>query len=131
MKKWIWIAVAAVLVVALGAGMLAIYHATRPEPVVGQKHITVTVVHQDGSEKVFTYDTDEEYLGTVLQGAGLVQGNQGPYGLEVHTVDGEKADWNENQSYWAFYVGQEYASTGVDMTPIADGDTFRLVYTIG
>ena len=34
-------------------------------------------------------------------------------------------------AYWAFYVGDEYASLGVDQTPIADGDSFSLVYTVG
>ena len=102
-----------------------------PETTAGEKKITVTVVHGDGSEKTFTYDTDEEYLGAVLVDAGLIQGNDGRYGLEMHTVDGEKADWNENKSYWALYIGEEYALTGVDSTPIADGAVFKLVYTIG
>ena len=35
------------------------------------------------------------------------------------------------RQYWAFYVGDEYASLGVDQTPIADGDSFSLVYTVG
>lgn len=131
MKKWIWILIAAVLVAALAVGMLAAYWLTRPETTAGEKKITVTVVHGDGSEKTFTYDTDEEYLGAVLVDAGLIQGNDGPYGLEMHTVDGEKADWNENKSYWALYIGEEYALTGVDSTPIADGAVFKLVYTIG
>ena len=32
----------------------------------GDKSITVTVVHGDQTEKVFEYDTDEEYLGPVV-----------------------------------------------------------------
>ena len=131
MKKWIWIPVAVLLLVALAVGMLAVYHATRPETTAGDKRITVTVVHKDGTEKEFTYDTEAEYLGQVLTDAGLIQGDQGDYGLMIHTVDGEKADWNADQSYWALYVGEEYGVTGVDQTPISDGDTFKLVYTIG
>ena len=53
------------------------------------------------------------------------------YGLMITTVDGETADWNVDQSYWALYIGQEYASTGADTTPVNDGDSFGLVYTIG
>ena len=49
----------------------------------------------------------------------------------ITTVDGETADWNADQSYWALYIGQEYASTGADTTPVNDGDSFGLVYTIG
>lgn len=124
--------VAAVLVLALLiTGMLYLYRNYAPQPVEGDKHITVTVVHKDGTSKEFTYDTDEEYLGTVLQEDGLIEGDEGPYGLMITTVDGEVADWNVDQGYWALYVGEEYAVTGIDTTPIQDGDTFSLVYTIG
>ena len=127
-KKIIIAAVALVAVVAL---MLGVWFATRPQTVEGAKEITVTVVHKDGSEKVFTYHTDEEYLGPVLLSEGLVEGEQGPYGLYIKAVDGVTADYDVDQSYWSLYVGQEMAMQGADTTPIADGDSFRLVYTIG
>ena len=107
------------------------YFTARPATVAGAKAITVTVVHADGSAKEFRYHTDEDYLGPVLLTEGLVEGEEGPYGLTINAVDGEKADWNENQSYWALYVGEDYAATGADSTPVKDGDTFKLVYTIG
>ena len=50
-KKMILIAVALLTCVA---AMLGIFLGTRPETVTGTKTITVTVVHKDGSEKVFT-----------------------------------------------------------------------------
>ncbi|MBQ7344488.1 MAG: DUF4430 domain-containing protein [Oscillospiraceae bacterium] len=127
-KKIIIAAVALVAVVAL---MLGIWFLTRPETQEGAKEITVTVVHKDGSEKVFTYHTDEAYLGPVLLAEGLVEGEQGPYGLYIKAVDGVTADFEVDQSYWSLYVGQEVAMQGADTTPIADGDSFRLVYTIG
>lgn len=130
-KKSLIIVLAAVLVLSLAAGMLALYRFTRPDTVQGDKHITVTVMHKDKTEKVFEYDTNEEYLGTVLSGAGLIQGDDGPYGMMIHTVDGEKADWNVDQSYWAVYQGEEYATVGIDQLVINDGDNFALVYTIG
>lgn len=122
----------AVAVLALLAAILAgVYFAARPTTEAGAKTISVTVVHADGSEKQFQYHTDAEYLGPVLLAEGLVEGEDGPYGLTISAVDGEKADWNENQSYWALYVGEDYAVTGADSTPVKDGDSFRLVYTIG
>ena len=127
-KKLIASVVALVLVIALMAG---VYLATRPEAVQGAKTITVTVVHKDGSEKVFEYHTDEEFLGAVITAEGLVTGYEGEYGLVMESVDGETADWNVDQSYWALFVGEEYATTGAGTTPIHDGDTFKLVYTIG
>ena len=67
----------------------------------------------------------------MLVAEGLVEGDDSEYGLMIHTVDGEKASWEENGAYWALYVGEEYAMTGVDSTPVSDGDTFKLAYTIG
>lgn len=47
------------------------------------------------------------------------------WGLYVKTVDGVTADDSAHQ-YWALYIGNEYAQTGVDSTPVNDGDTFKL-----
>lgn len=126
-KKLILVAVALVTAVAV---MLGVYFATRPETVEGSKSFTVTVVHADGTEKSFTYSTDAEKLGAFLESEGLIESEGADDGM-FHTVDGEKADWNENQSYWAFYLGEEYATEGIYATTIADGAVYKLVYTIG
>lgn len=101
------------------------------ESTVATVSLTVTVVHKDGSEKVFELETDALYLGEVLVEEGIVEGEMGPYGLMISAVDGEVADWNVDQSYWAIFIGEEYATTGADQIPIYGGDVFKLVYTIG
>lgn len=110
---------------------LGVYSVTRPGTAAGEKSITVEVVHKDGAAGTFTYQTDLEYLGDLLLSEGLIQGEEGPYGLYITTVDGEDAIYEEDQSYWAFYQDGEYAAQGIDQTPIADGDRFSMVYTIG
>ena len=95
----------------------------------GSKTFTVIVVHNGGAEKTFVYKTDEQYVGKVLQDHGLIQGNMGQYGLEIHTVDGERAIYAEDAAYWAIYEGEEYAMQGIDTTPVVDGGTYKLVYT--
>ncbi len=125
-KKLILGIVAAVLVVAV---LIAAWAITRPKTQVGAKAITVTVVHGDGSQKDFTYHTDEAYLGAVLTGEGLVEGEDGPYGLYIKVVDGEKAVYEEDNAYWSIYVGEEAASTGADQIPATDGGVYKLVYT--
>ena len=126
-KKLVIVAVALVAVIAI---LLGVYFATRPTASQGSKAITVTVVHSDGSEKVFTYRTDAEKLGAFLEEQGLIESEGADEGM-FHTVNGEKADWNVNQSYWAFYLGEEYAMTGIYDTLVNDGDVYKLVYTIG
>ena len=78
--------IALVALVAIVAIVLGVYFATRPATSEGGKAVTVTVVHKDGSEKVFTYHTDEEYLGTVLVDEGLVEGEQSDYGLSSWSI---------------------------------------------
>ena len=97
----------------------------------GEASFTVIVIHSDGKEKTFTYTTTEEFVGPVLEAEGLISGNDGPYGLEITQVDGEKAVYAEDKAYWALYEGEEYATQGADTTPIEDGDRFKLVYTLG
>ena len=92
---------------------------------------TVIVVHADGTEKTFTYETAEEFVGPVLEAAGLIKGNAGPYGMEITEVDGEQAIYNTDKAYWAVYEGEEYALQGIDTTPVVAGGTYKLVYTKG
>ena len=123
--------IAIVAVVVLIAVMVGIYFATRPETVEGAKTITVTVVHKDGTEKAFTCHTDEEYLGPVLLTEKIVEGENGPYGLMISAADGEVADYNVDQGWWQILIGEESATLGADSIPVKDGDTFKLVYTVG
>ena len=95
------------------------------------KTFTVTVVHKDGTSKDFTYQTTEEFVGPVLEKEGLIEGNAGPYGMEITKVDGEQAIYGEDKAYWAVYEGEEYALQGIDTTPAVDGGVYKLVYTVG
>ena len=130
-KKTLAVVVSVVALVLVAALMVGVYLATRPDPSEGQKEITVRVVHSDGTEKEFVYETEEKYLGPVLQENGLVEGDMGEFGLYITAVDGETADYSVNQSFWAVYIGEESATTGIDSIAIFDGDSFSLVYTIG
>ena len=99
------------------------------KPTEGEATFTVIVVHKDGTEKTFSYTTEEDYVGPVLMEAGLIEGNDGPYGLEITKVDGEQAIYETDKAYWALYEGEEYALQGIDTTPIKDGGTYKLEYT--
>ena len=125
-KKLVIVAIALAVVIGLMAG---IWTATRPETEVGSKAYAVTVIHKDGSEKVFEYRTDEEYLAGALLEEGLVAGDNTQYGLTIITVDGEAAVWEKDNAYWAIWIGEEMAMTGASETPVYDGSSFKLEYT--
>ena len=102
---------------------------TRSPEKSGIKNFTVTVIHADGSTRDIACLTDVDYVGEVLLQKGLIEGYEGPYGLYIETVDGEAAIYEETGAYWAFYVNGEYATKGIEETPIEDGATYKLVYT--
>ena len=128
MKKNTKIILAIVALVAVIGIFLGVYFATRPQIQQGAKEITVLVVHKDGTQKTFTYRTDEEYLDKVLLAEGLIEGYEGQYGLVIEKVDGEAAIWETDSAYWSLYIGEEYATTGISETPVYDGSIFKLVY---
>lgn len=96
----------------------------------GSKTITLQVVHGDGSTKDFSISTDKGSLREALEQEGLVEGEEGEFGLFVKTVDGEAAD-ESNQEWWCLTKGGEMWSSGVDSTEIADGDAFEFTLTVG
>jgi len=128
-NRKVWAGLLALLLV-MGA-MVWLWAGSQEQTIREDKNITVMVVHGDGSEKVFTYGTNDGYLGQTIVSEGLAEGTEGAYGLEIHTVDGETANWEKNQSYWAIFIGTEYATTGADGVVLTDGGEYSLVYTIG
>ena len=87
----------------------------------GETKFTVMVVDKEGTETSFEIHTDKKMVGEALQECGLLEGEDGPYGLYVKTVDGETLDYNKDGKYWAFYENGAYAAKGVDQTEITDG----------
>ena len=90
----------------------------------GSVEFTFTVVTASGETKVFLVKTDKEIVGEALVDAGLISGEEGPYGLYVKTVDGETVDYDTHGKYWAFYVDGSYGLTGVDVTKIEAGKEY-------
>ncbi len=94
----------------------------------GEGKTTVTVEVKAGEKSVsFTIHTDKTILGDILLEHELISGDEGPYGLYVKNVNGITADYDVDQTYWAFYKSGEYMMTGVDATEIEDGAHYELV----
>lgn len=92
----------------------------------GSKEFALTVTDKDGNETQFEIHTDKEMVGEALQELNLIDGEEGEYGLFVKTVNGITADYDTDGVYWAFYVNGEYATSGVDVTQITEGDSYAL-----
>ena len=94
----------------------------------GAKTIVVEVAAGERSV-TFTVNTDEETVGAALLKEGLLEGEDGDYGLYIKKVNGMLADYNVDQTYWAFYINGEYAMTGLDMTEIDESAVYKLERT--
>lgn len=135
MKKFLTIILALVMVLSLMAcgsapaqqpdngGGVVTDGATLGE---GAHSFTLEITDADGKTITATINTDEETVGAALLKLKVIQGENSSYGLYVKTVNGVAADYEKDQTYWSFYIDGEYAQTGVDMTAITDGSTYKL-----
>ena len=120
-----------VLIVAMALSMTACTNNNTDDANAGQeqaqvveKSFTFEVVDKDGNTETFTITTDKTTVGEALLEEGLIAGEDGQYGLYVTEVNGIVADYDVDQTYWAFYVDGAYANSGVDTTDVADGATY-------
>ena len=95
----------------------------------GSKKFDLIIMDIDGNETLLTISTDQETVGAALQEHGIISGEAGEFGMYIKTVNGITADYDIDQSYWAFYINGEMAMTGVDMTLISEGNVYKLAYT--
>lgn len=124
------IIIAAIVFVVLVVAGIVIWQVTAPKGVEGAKGYTFTVVNAEGTEKKYELRTDEEMLGAALLNEKLIAGEDSEYGLFVKTVDGITVD-DANMEWWALYIGDEMAMTGVDATPVEDGGVYAFRLTAG
>ena len=94
----------------------------------GTTTVTVEVKVEDKSIDL-TLKTDKTILGDALLEHKLIEGEEGQYGMYIKRVNGITADFDVDQSFWAFYKNGEMMMTGVDGTEIKDGEHYELVYT--
>ena len=91
------------------------------------KSVIIELIDANGTLTEYKIWTHAEFLKGVMNKAD---------GLEYETVDGmvmivngERADYTLDGTYWAFYVNGEYCRYGIADQPVNDGDVFRIEYT--
>ena len=126
MKKLISLLLALALVLTLAA-----CGTKKEEPAAEGVSFKVVVTDLEGKETSFEYTSAAASVGEALVAEGLVEGHETQYGLYIDTVNGITADWDNDQTYWAFYINGEYAATGIDTTAIAADTIYGLTLTKG
>lgn len=121
--------IALIVLVVLVIGAFAVWKVNAPQGQTGDKTILVSVV-VDTETSDFVIETDAEFLRGALEQEGLVEGTESEYGLYVTTVNGVTADESQQQ-WWCFTRSGGTLETGVDTTPIADGEHYEITLTTG
>ena len=49
-------------------------------------------------------------------------------GYMIQEINGERAVYEEDSSYWAIYVNGEYGTLGINAQPVTDGDEYKFVH---
>lgn len=135
MKKLIALLLAALMLVSLAAcdekkdtdKQPETTEAGSRENVEGErKEFMVTVVHADGREEDFFYETTQEFIGPVLVEEGLIKTAEKNSEQIVVEADGEKID---DSAVWIVYEGEYPVEQNVDTTRVVDGRIYKIVYT--
>lgn len=126
--KKVVITVAVLLV--LVAAAVGCWLAFAPQGISGSKTLQVQVVPAEGEIKEYTIHTDAEFLRGALEQEKLISGAESEYGLYVTTVAGVTADEGAQQ-WWSFTKDGEILNTGVDTTPVADGEHYEITLMTG
>lgn len=125
MKKMLSVVLCMVLIAAMALNFTGCGQEQAPEVnQVEEKTFTFVAVDLEGKETSFTVTTTEDTVGAALLAEGLIEGEPGPYGLYVKTVNGITLDYNKDGQYWAFYENDQYGMTGVDQTEIVPGTVY-------
>ena len=135
-KKWLTVIGCIVLIAALALTITGCGSKEEPETPGAQAAVEATVMGEgatvfqfsvvdlEGNETKFEIHTDKTVVGEALLELGLIEGDMGDYGLYVKKVNGITAEYEVDGTYWAFYEGDDYAMTGVDLTEIKAGATY-------
>ena len=90
----------------------------------GSTKFDFIVVDKDGKKTQFEIHTDKKTVGEALLEVNLIEGEESEYGLYVKTVNKVTADYDKDGMYWAFYINDEYALTGVSSTKITEEEHY-------
>ncbi len=119
-----------VILAVLVAAFAIIWGVTRPETSQGAKEIIVIVDYGNDTSDTFEIDTDAEFLREAIEEEVGLEGDESEFGLFIQTVNGVTAD-ESLQQWWCITKGGEAVMSGVDTTPVEDGDQFELTLTTG
>ena len=97
---------------------------------IGEGAHSVSVKVEIGDRSVtLTVKSDKDNLADMLTESGLVEGDNGEYGLYIKKVNGVSADYETDGAYWGLNKDGEPSAVGASFITVKDGEHYELVYT--
>lgn len=93
-------------------------------------NIKIVVIDNEGGTTEFPLDTTASTLREAADEIHLLEGDETEYGLFIKTVNGITVN-PDNEEWWCITKKGETVMTGVDITPIADGDIYEFTFKTG
>jgi len=119
-----------VIVIAI-FGMVGYRAFINSKQIQGEKEYTLIVRDTDSTFKdEFNFKTEEGSLGKDLDNRNLIETDNSGASRFVTGVNGKNADASKKE-WWNLKVNGENSQTGVDDTPINDGDKIEFILTTG
>lgn len=92
-------------------------------------HSVFIEVKIGGKSVTLTVKSDKDNLADMLTENGLVEGDNGDYGLYIKKVNGITADYDTDNAYWGLNKDGEPTPVGASAITVTDGEHYELVYT--
>ena len=127
-NKKLVVGLSALLVVLISVFTIVLV-TNRPDTEKGKKNIDVTIVYADKTSKELDINIDAEYLADALFEKKIITEEEYKSGFYT-VIDGVKADYNVDKSWWCVTKGGEMTSVGMNELALADGDKYEITYTI-
>ena len=101
-----------------------------------QKHYEFKVSANTGDKIINDIDTGDTTASTlrelmdqmVKEGVLTYEMGTGTSADMVITINGIRADYNQDHAYWAIYVNGQYGQLGVNQQPVSNNDSFEFRY---
>ena len=130
-KKIIIILIVVVALLGIGTGVFLFMRGSGDGKPLNSQNITINVlIAQKAKETTYNIDTVEKYLGDALFEEDLIEFDETEFGRFIHTVDGVKADEQEQQ-WWQIDVNGQSIIEGVDSVEISEGDIIDITLITG
>ena len=90
------------------------------------KEFTLNVISADGQTRTETIKTEKTKLGDALVDEEIIPYSEDGFVTTVYGDDLSSLSNDKQMAYWAFYIGDTYAETGIFATDITDGGEYTL-----